>query len=290
MKGQPCGTQPIYVTTVTVDVEAPTVSVDAPNVNYYSVGIGGYIWLNLTVTDDIEALPNVVMNDTARFELLQVEHTAETGIYTFCYVNRIAIPDGPLAVWFSVTDYVGNWYDGPTIEGVGEVSALAETTVDNAAPIITIKVYAAGEELPKVDEMYYMGTDVTEIYIEYTILENELDSTPEYTYVYINTTEIYTGDAVGANNATQWPYDVTDIDYLVINVTVTDTASPYNHTATLMQEVLRGLVGPYEVGFTSVEPICGGLIVRGLYADDLVGVYDYQIYVNGTDLVATIPE
>ena len=42
-------------------------------------------------------------------------------------------------------------------------------------------------------------------------------------------------------------------------------------------EVRRDIEGPYEVGFTSVEPICGGLIVRGLYAEDLVGVYDLSL-------------
>lgn len=134
--------------------------------------------------------------------------------------------------------------------------------------------------------MYYMGTDVVTIIVNYNATDIGFD--PGYSSVYINNTVKFSGAEVETENAGNWTYSVDGIDYLVLNVTITDTALPRNHTTVLKQEITRDLVGPHMVGFTEVETICGGLIVRGLYAEDLVGVQEYAFSVNYTGTVTEV--
>ena len=264
---------------VQVDSTNPTVVITHPSVTetYYSVGAGNYMWLNLTVTDDVNKLPVVFLNDT-RFVLHSSPTVTGTYEFKFCYRNSTAIPDGALAIQINATDYVGN---KATV-----YPEVASTTVDNTYPIITIKVFddTTAKELPKVLGVYYMGASTTNLRINYTVTPDGFDTTAAYTYVYINTTAIFTGAGVETNNAKNWTYSVTGIDYLVINVTVTDMAKPHNHTSELKQIVQRDIMGPYEVGFTEAEAVYGGLVIRGLYAEDPSGVYYYDITVNGTHL------
>ena len=263
---------------VQVDSTNPIVTITHPSVNetYYSVGSGNYMWLNLTVTDDVNELPVVVLNDT-RFVLHSAPTVTGTYEFKFCYRNNTAIPDGALAIQINATDYVGN---KATVK-------VASTIVDNTYPIITIKVFddTTAQELPKVLGVYYMGASTTMLRINYTVTPDGFDTTLAYTYVYINTTAIFTGAEVKTNNANNWTYSVTGINYLVINVTVTDMSLPYNHTSELKQIVQRDIMGPYEVGFTEVEAVRGGIVIRGLYAEDPSGVSYYDIMMNGSHLI-----
>jgi len=54
--------------------------------------------------------------------------------------------------------------------------------------------------------------------------------------------------------------------------------------------IKRDLVPPHEIGFTTVKPICGGLVIYGLYAKDNVGIYDYIFEVNGTTTLLTLTQ
>lgn len=293
-------TETVYTPTVyvTVDVQEPTVvSVAAPTVDYYSVGAGNYIWLNLTVTDDIEAMPDVYMNATDQFKFLKVEHTTGTTTYTFCYVNKTAISDGPLAVWFNVTDYVGNWYEGTSESGFPtKLSAYVDKTVDNTVPFIWINV----EEATLVDSTFYIGKDATSIDINVTVADYGLEPIGPLTGIYVNgtlqtgwmfssTVKTYKGYPVWEHRETGFSTSLED-NLWILYVNITDTALPSNHTSWMEVYISRDLESPYEIGFTSAEAICGGVIIRGLYAKDLVGVKDYILYLNGTVTLATITE
>jgi len=48
---------------VTIDSTKPTITVEAPTVYWYSVGPRNYIWLNITVHDDIKMEPKVTLNE-----------------------------------------------------------------------------------------------------------------------------------------------------------------------------------------------------------------------------------
>ncbi|MDI6905609.1 MAG: right-handed parallel beta-helix repeat-containing protein [Candidatus Bathyarchaeia archaeon] len=264
---------------VTVDVEKPTIAVDAPTVPHYSVGAGGYLWLNITVHDDVNALPTVVVNDT-RFELYASPTVTGTYDFAFRYINTETIPDGPLNVHFNVTDYVGNV--------ATEYPKPASTTVDNTAPFIWIEV----EPATPVGSTFYIGIGTTIIDINVTVANYGLEDIGPLTGIYINdtlqpwtfspTAKEYKGYPVWEHIETGFATPLED-KLWILYVNATDTASPSHHTSEMEVKISRDLEPPYEIGFTPpAEAICGGVIIRGLYAKDLVGVKDYMLYVNGT--------
>ena len=264
---------------VQVDSTKPTITITHPNVGetYYSAGSENYMWLNLTVTDDVNKSPIVVLNDT-RFVLHSPPTVTGTYEFKFCYRNNTAIPDGALAIQINATDYLGN---KATV-----YPKVAETTVDNTFPIIYIDVWkdtSMTDELSLLSGRYYMDNVTTTIYINVTVLDNALDSA--FTSIYINTThKVAESGTLSSALYVEWSEDVTNIDYLVVNVTATDMAKPSNNTSELKQIVQRDIEGPYEVGFTEAEAVRGGLVIRGLYALDPAGVDYYDVIVNGTHL------
>ena len=262
--------------TIAVDADDPVVTVDHPIAGEltdgYSAGSGDKVWINATIFDEFDVTPTLYINATFDYSLSSP--TAVTGGYewTASFYNTAPIPDGPLVFYVNATDGAGN-------EGT---SGTVEVEIDNTAPIVTMKIFDddTGLELPKVEGMYYMGNDVETIRVNYTATDIDFDT--GYSSVYINDTVKFSGATAISNNKLNWTQSVTGIDYLVINVTMTDTALPNNHTTVLKHEVSRDLIPPYELGFDEVEAISGGLIIRGLYAEDIVGVLDYVIYLNET--------
>jgi hypothetical protein len=97
----------------------------------------------------------------------------------------------------------------------------------------------------------------------------------------MNTTYLYT-ISPATNNTLNGPFSVGTANYAIINITTFDTASPVKHSFNKTVELIRDLVPPYAIGFTSAKAICGGLVIYGLYASDNVGVYDFIFKVNGT--------
>jgi hypothetical protein len=267
---------------VTIDNTKPTITVDAPTVDWYSVGSGNYMWLNITVHDDVNKLPSVVLNDT-RFTLHAAPTVSGTYDFKYCYRNNTAIPDGPLAINVTASDYVGN----------AAIPKVAQTTVDNTPPFIWIDI---GPDATKVGSTYWIGKTLGSIWINVTVASYELEPIGPLTGIYINGTrqswtfsstgKNYSGYPIVESNNT-YTLDP-DAKYWIVHVNATDKAKPSNHTSQMTVYIERDYVPPYEIGFTSAKPICGGLVVYGLYAEDLVGVYDYVFEVNGTDLTTIL--
>ncbi|MEM2994934.1 MAG: hypothetical protein QXI91_02800 [Candidatus Bathyarchaeia archaeon] len=266
---------------VTSDNTPPTVSVTAPAVSHYSVGHGNYMWLNITVHDDLNQVPTVVLNDT-RFTLSADPSVSGTYDFKFYYRNNTAISDGPLAIQINVTDHIGN--------SAIEYPKIVSTTVDNVPPFIWITVTPA----TPVGSTFWIGKDLDKVDINVTVADYQLESIGPLTGIYINGTLqsgwAFTDTGNKYNGYTVWAcietnYALTlEKNYWIIYVNVTDTAHPKNHTSEMTVYIQRDHIPPYEIGFTSAKPICGGLIIYGLYARDTVGIQDYRIYVNGTNI------
>jgi hypothetical protein len=276
---------------VKIDNTPPTVTVTDPNqtiwASGYSVGAGNYVWLNLTVTDDIEAMPSVYLNDTVHFTRYKVEHTTGTTTYKFCYVNTTAIPDGPLAVWFNVTDYVGNWISTTSPSGFpNKISACIKVNVDNTPPFIWINVEGG---TPK-DSTFWVGPDTPSVYVNVTVADFALEPIGPLTGIYVNGTR----QTWGFSEKTGVTYKVYNVfesrnslnlpltgKCWVLFVNVTDKSRPHNHTSTIEVYIKRDFEKPTAPSFT-IQPICGGAIIRNLVATDNVGIYAYRVLVNGT--------
>jgi hypothetical protein len=253
---------------VVVDAQPPTVTITQPGsgISFYTVGSGNRIWINGTVSDDLNITKygvDVVINDTARFERVAFTKGADDLNYAFSFANKTAIPDGPLAVKITATDAAGN-----------AGSAERSTTIDNTAPrIVWVKVLdQSGSELPYVSGVYWMGAGTRGIMVNASFYNTASISG----YIYLNTTQY------GFTNETATPsLDVTGSDYVVLKITLIDSAQPTPNNFTQTWEIKRDKVIPSTPTFT-VQPICGGAIVKALNATDNVGVLSYRVYINGT--------
>jgi hypothetical protein len=267
-----------YSIKAVVDSSKPTVIFDAPTVSYYTVGSGNYIWVNVTITDtpSIETYGiTVAINDTGKFELKLYEKVSPT-VYTYFFVNKTAIADGKLAVKVTVTDLAGN---------IG--TAVKSTTVDNTAPkqlwVKVMDVTTTPAELPYVGGIYWMGGTTTKIQVNATFY-NSAGFTGT---IYLNAT------SASFNNGTALlptpPFDVTGSDYVTLNITLVDTASPTANKFTAKWEIKRDKVKPSAPTYTP-EPICGGVVIRQITATDNVGVLGYRIYTNTTHRDVTLTD
>jgi hypothetical protein len=263
----------MYSMKAVIDSFKPRVSFDAPTVSYYTVGSGNYIWINVTVSDE----PNiktygitVTINDTDKFQpypTLPSEWVSDTQ-YSYYFVNKTAIADGVLAVKVTATDPAGN---------IG--SDEESTTVDNTAPKqLWVKVMeAAGTaELPFVGGIYWMGATTRGIQVNASFY----DAASVGGAIYLNATSV--GWNNGSDLLPSTPFDVTGSDYVTLNITLTDTATPTANRFTYLWEIKRDKVKPSVPAFTP-EAICGGVVIRQINATDNVGVLKYRIYINGTD-------
>ena len=257
---------------VVVDAQPPTVTITKPELSiFYTVGSGNRIWINGTVSDDLNITKygvEVVINDTARFERVAFTKGADDFNYTFSFANKTAIPDGPLAVKITATDAAGN--AGP---------AERSTTIDNTAPrIVWVKVLDQyGNELPYVSGVYWMGAGTTGIRVNASFYNTATISG----YIYLNTTQYTFTNETATPTPPTLPFDVTGSDYVILKITLIDSAQPTPNNFTQTWEIKRDKVIPSTPTFT-VQPICGGAIIRALNATDNVGVLSYRVYINGT--------
>ncbi|MDW8040158.1 MAG: hypothetical protein RMJ03_01875 [Nitrososphaerota archaeon] len=259
---------------VTVDGQPPSVSISHPGsgVNYYSVGAGKKIWINGTVSDDLNITKyglTLSINDTRFDRVVYARHGGSHTTYTFAFANKTAIPDGKLAVKIIATDASGR-----------TGSAERQTTIDNAAPRpIYVKVLDQGDnELPFVSNVYWMGADTTAIKVKAAFYN---PAAPITGRIYLNATF----EAFSNGTATS-PYNVSGSNYVVLKITLVDSATPTPNNFTRTWEIRRDRIKPSAPTFT-VQPICGGAIIRALTATDNVGVLSFKVYVNGT-LTATV--
>ncbi|MDH7607462.1 MAG: hypothetical protein QHH12_06860 [Candidatus Bathyarchaeota archaeon] len=258
---------------VTVDGQNPTVTINQPGsgVNYYSVGSGKRIWINGTVSDDLNITKygvTLTINDT-RFERLVYAKGANHLTYNFAFANKTAIQDGKLTVKVTAMDASGR---------VG--SAERSTTIDNSAPqMVYVKALDQGNvELPYVSDVYWMGADTTEIKVKAAFYN---PAAPITGRIYLNSTyEVFTNETATSG------FNVTGSNYVVLKITLVDSATPTQNNFTGTWEIKRDRVKPSAPTFT-VQPICGGAIIRGLTATDNVGVLSFKVYINGTPV--TVP-
>jgi hypothetical protein len=258
--------------TVTIDNTAPTITINKPTLsqrtNGYSVGAGNHIWINTTITDNWDALPTIYINASFNYK----SSRTGAGAWTVNFYNTTAIPDGKLVFYINATDAAGN---------KGTTGAIT-VEINNLAPkIIGIKLYDSSRNpLPEPQPgKFYMNKAETAIYVNVTVWEPHLDTANSK--IYMNTTCLYTLSST-TNNTLNGPYTVGTANYATIKIVTFDTASPVKHSFNKTVELIRDLVPPHAIGFTSAKAICGGLVIYGLYASDNVGIYDFVFKVNGS--------
>jgi hypothetical protein len=258
-----------YSIKAVIDSSKPTVSFVAPAVTYYSVGSGNYIWINATIIDtpSIETYGITVNVNDTRFQPHATPRTGSDTTYTYYFVNNTAIPDGSLAVKITATDPAGNM-------GSAETSVV----IDNTAPVLVelkvLDVTGVTEALPFVGGIFWMGATTAKIQVNATFY-NPSSFTGT---IYLNTTSetFYNGTLLPST-----PFNVTGSDYVKLNITLTDRASPTINKFTQVWEIKRDKVKPSAPVFTP-EVICGGAVIRQISATDNVGVLKYAIYRNGS--------
>jgi len=256
-----------YSIKAVIDSSKPTVSFVAPAVTYYSVGSGNYIWINATIIDtpSIETYGITVNINDTRFQPHATPRTGSGTTYTYYFVNNTVIPDGPLAVKITATDPAGN---------IG--SEGKSMVIDNTAPtLLWVKVLDnTAAPLPYVGGIFWMGATTTSIQVNASFY----DPSGFTGTIYLNTT------SAGFSNNTLWPtsaFSVSGSDYVTLNITLLDNASPTQNRFTQLWEIKRDKVPPSAPTFTP-EVICGGVVIRQINSTDNVGVLKYGIYINGT--------
>jgi hypothetical protein len=259
-----------YDLSVVVDAVAPTVTINKPSTSVYSVGRGNYIWVNVTVTDDLNITEygmTVAINDT-RFTLMSSEKVTSLQ-YKYYFANTTRIPDGTLAVKVTATDKAGN---------VG--SGSASTTVDNTPPsLMWIKIRDKDTltELPYAAGAFWMSKTTAKLQVNASFY----DPATVTGTVYFNTS------SSSFTNNTWTPaagFTVGTNDYVILNITIADNASPTANSFTQKWSIYRDEVPPSAPTFT-VEAICGGAIITNVAATDNVGILSYKVYVNGSTFV-----
>ncbi|MEM3722376.1 MAG: hypothetical protein QXF53_01740 [Candidatus Bathyarchaeia archaeon] len=273
ISGTPLGTRNLPVT---VDGDPPTIAISQPpSGGYYSVGAGKRIWINGTVKDDLNITKygiTLTINDT-RFERVVYTMGANHSIYQFAFANKTAIPDGKLVVKITAVDASGR-----------TKSEERTTTIDNTAPKpVYIKVLDQdGDELPYVSGVYWMGADTTHIRVKAAFYNPAIPITG---YIYLNSTRYDFSNGTATNPA----LNVAGSNYVILKITLVDSATPTKNNFTRTWEIKRDQVKPSAPTFT-VQPICGGAIVKALTATDNVGVLGFKVYINGTPVTVTLME
>jgi len=259
---------------VTVDGQAPTVNIDYPAAGgYYSVGFGKKIWINGTVSDDLNITKyglTLTIDDTRFERIVYARHGDSHTTYDFAFANKTAIPDGKLAVKITATDASGR-----------TGSAERQTTIDNTAPRpVYVKVLDQNDnELPFVNGIYWMGAETTWIRVNASFSN---PATPITGKVYYNST--LWANVTNGTNITTTQINVTSSSYVVLKITLIDSAWPTPNNFTRTWEIKRDKEKPSAPTFT-VQPICSGAIIKALTATDNVGVLSFKVYVNGTPTV-----
>ena len=274
----------VFTLFVAVDADPPDVYITAPasNVQYYSVGPGNRIWVNVTVKDNFNITKygmTVAINDT-RFELVS-SSKANSTCYYYYFANKTAIGDGALKVSVTAIDAAGN------VGGPKETS----TIVDNSAPVLGFWLYDEGNNVFKSkDNTYYLLYNSTSVCINVAISDAQNLANINVT-IYVNNTKLYDDKATGVNKTTLVNSLTAGKAYsnVINNITLTDSASPNpNKRAYGPFYLVRDIVKPAVPTWVSYTVIKGGVLIKGLTATDDVAVDSLKVY-NGTQLFATIP-
>jgi len=219
--------------------------------------------VGLTVTADFSAIDSgyTIGDET-------VEDNGDT-TYTITYTitEENTRPDGEYTIPVTAEDAAGNT---ATYTGFS-------TTLDNTAPSVTDPIADPSIIQPATP------TDVT-----FTVsVSDELSGVAS---VAINLTSIGGAEdqamtEIDGVYTYEWlNLEVAEEGTYILPITATDNVGNVNDTVAITLQVVADTEGPSAPVFTEVVPICGGLVIRGLYAEDLLtGVNRYEILMNGTD-------
>ncbi|MBU0777771.1 right-handed parallel beta-helix repeat-containing protein [Patescibacteria group bacterium] len=254
--------------TATIDEKAPVFDAETPvsGEDYYSN------------TDTIELVANLDEAGyivTADFSSIDSECTGDKtftdnggSTYSITYTideenTRI---DGEYTITVTAEDVAGN---------IATYDFIA--TLDNTEPSVTDAVADPSLIQPEIPTditftatVSDSGSDVASVTIDLTEIGGEVEEM----------------DGEGSGPYTYTCEDVevdTDGDY-DLPITAIDNIGNTN-TESIILHVVADTEGPTDVSFTEVESICGGLIVKGLSAEDiLTEVKEFKIYVDEDEL------
>jgi len=210
---------------------------------------------------------------TADFSAIDSECTLEEeaiGAYTITYEisEENTMVDGEYTITVTAEDEAGNTatYDFTTNLDNTEPSvtkAVADPSVIQPEEATTVTFTASvSDELSGVALVMIDLTEIGEGAAE-EMTEIKVEDVGTGVYEYEGSVEVALAG-----------------DY-VLPITATDTVGNENALESITFQVTLDTEGPFEVGFTEAAPVCGGLIVRGLYMeDDLTGPGSYEILVD----------
>jgi len=257
---KPEDTEPTFSAGAIVDDTAPVVDITTP---LDDATISGSIPIEATI-DESYSYTALLMIDG---EVI-VGATAIDEYINYPWDTTL-VDDGEITLEVVATDEAGN---------VG--SDLISVNIDNTGPTVT-----GATASPSI-----IGLDTsTDVVLTATVV----DAGAGVDTVMVDCSDIGGDSAVPLSapvdsdvyTATVEGITATVEDTFELTITATDLLGNVNDLDFIAIEVIEDLVGPYEVGFTEAVPISGGLIVRGLYMEDLLtGPGSYDILVNGIAL------
>jgi len=264
--------------TATIDDVAPEFMTVEADEEYYKNG--NTITLTATLDEDGYTV-------TADFSAIDSECTADvtaTGTYTIEYTidEDNTRDDGEYTITVTAEDEAGNTATSdfttnldntmPSVtDAVADPSVIQPATPGDVTVIFTASVFdeLSGVASVTIDLLDISGSATQQMYDDGT-----------------TGGDIENGDGV---YTCTWSGKVALEGDYVLPITATDTVGNENDLEAITLHVIDDTEGPSDISFTEVEPICGGLIVKGLTADDpLSGVLEYEIYVDEVDLIRTI--
>lgn len=222
---------------------------------------------------------------TADFSAIDSEYTTgdespadiSGGVYTITYEisGDNTIPDGVYNIPVTAEDAAGN-----------TATHTFSTELDNTAPSVTEPTATPSIIQPDSETSVLFAVSVSDepssgvasVTIDLTSIGGDADQ------------EMTESGTIGIYEYTWSDLTVAEEDTYTLTITATDNVGNVNDTEAITLEVIEDTIGPSDPVFTKAVPICGGLIVQGLYAEDiLTAVHEYQILMNST-VWATITE
>ena len=265
------------VDTAEIDDKAPVVEITAPTTTppaiLYKAGV-----VTITATTDETGSPFDLVFQANGVPIEKIIGALDSETYLWNTPYDVAgvpqYPDGIYTITVTATDAAGN-FD----------SASVTLTVDNTGPTVTdTKVSPSIMGLSVPSDLVLTATIVDAgIGIDTVTVDcSDIGGASDVSMSAPVDSDVYTATLTGVIAAVEDEFNLT--------ITATDLLANVNNLDFIAIEVINDIVGPYEVGFTEAVPISGGLIVRGLYMEDLLtGPGEYGILVDDV-LFATITE
>lgn len=223
-------------------------------------------------------LDDTVYDVTADFSAIDSECTLEeeaTGAYIITYdiSEDNTMADGEYIITVTAEDEAGN-----------SAASDFSTNLDNTMPSVTdVKATPAVIQPADATTVTFTASvsDALSLVGSVTIDLSEIGGSATQEMTEIEVEEVGTGVYEYEGSV-----EVALAGDYILLITATDTIGNENALEAITFQVILDTEGPFEVGFTEAMPVCGGIIVRGLYMKDLLtGPGSYKVLVNDEDLV-----